>query len=402
MSNTKKKSSTKRKKVLQIVRIAILLPILIYVSWVSHQWWKVSKMDQYEDWHNGIAISKKDGKYGYVNDKFKLFIPHQFDSARQFDEFDRAIVGSKNGDTYRWRLIDKKGKYVSESYDQIERLGFGRYKVRNRVVPFEKEKYRDYHWQVIDVDGRVLTTQKYHVIDPFQEERARVCVLEKCGFMNLSGQVVIDFGQVPNTDRYQMVANYADGTRKNYLDNGQHFSHGLARTQQQGKYSYMDKTGKIVIPAQFLDAQNFTESLAVVKTEHGYGVIDLQGKFVIQPQSNWTDLQPFSEQRSIFREGEYYGMIDKQGRVIVPIDRKYSHIGKVKNGVANIIRDNKYGFVDVNGVEIIPPIYEQLGGEFKNGTVWAISEKQPNVMLHLDKKHNVVRTSELTTFSSTN
>lgn len=401
MFETKPKTSSKRKNNLKILRIFISLPILLHICWVSYQWWKVEKMNEYEDWHNGIAISKKDGKYGYVDDKFKLFIPHQFDSANQFDEFDRAIVGSKLGNDYRWRLINKKGVYVSEAYDEIQGLGFGRYKVRNRVALSEKEKYQDYHWQVIDVEGRVLTTQKYHVIDPFQEERARVCVLAKCGFMNLSGQVVIGFGQVPNADRYQMVANYSDGTRKNYLDNGQHFSHGLARTQQQGKYGYMDKSGKIVIPVQFLQAENFSEQVAVVKTDAGYGVIDLQGKFVIQPQSNWTDLQSFSEQRSIFREGEYYGMIDKQGRVIVPIDRKYSHIGKVKNGVANIIRDNKYGFVDVNGVEIIPPIYEQLGGEFKNGTVWAISEKQPNVMLHLDKKHNIVRTSELITFSST-
>lgn len=393
-----KKSASRRKNNLKILRIFILLPILLHICWVSYQWWKVEKMNEYKDWHNGIAISKKDGKYGYVNEKFKLFIPHQFDSAGKFDEFDRAIVGSKVGSHYRWRLINKKGAYVSDAYDEIHSLGFARYKVRNRLKPVSEERYQDYQWQVIDENGRVLTTRFYHLIDTFQEERARACIKNDCGFMDTSGQIVIGLGQVPNVDRHQQVYNYSDGTLKNHLEHGQHFRDGLARVQQQGKYGYMDKSGKIVIPVQFLQAENFSEQVAVVKTDAGYGVIDLQGKFVIQPNKYWTALQSFYEQRAVFSQDGFQGLLDKRGQVLVPIARKYTYISKMQNGTAQIMKDEKRGFIDVNGVEIIPPIYEQLGGEFKNGTVLAISEKQPNVMLHLDKKHNVVRTSKLKQF----
>ncbi len=65
--------------------------------------------------------------------------------------------------------------------------------------------------------------------------------------------------------------------------------------KERGKYGYIDRTGRVVIPPQFVDAGNFSEGLAGVqlsKEGHKHGYIDTSGKMVIPPQ--------FEECRGIF------------------------------------------------------------------------------------------------------
>ncbi|MFH1515247.1 MAG: WG repeat-containing protein, partial [bacterium] len=59
-----------------------------------------------------------------------------------------------------------------------------------------------------------------------------------------------------------------------------------------GKYGFIDKTGKIVINPQFDETWHFSEDLAPViigDIESGkWGFIDKTGKFVINPQFDWA------------------------------------------------------------------------------------------------------------------
>ena len=48
----------------------------------------------------------------------------------------------------------------------------------------------------------------------------------------------------------------------------------------KGKYGYINKTGKVVLPAQFEFAEKFYEGLAVVKQGGKRGFIDATGKIV--------------------------------------------------------------------------------------------------------------------------
>jgi hypothetical protein len=53
---------------------------------------------------------------------------------------------------------------------------------------------------------------------------------------------------------------------------------------QDGKWGYIDKTGKIVINPQFDNAWRFNDGLAKVRFGEKYGFIDKKGKIVINPQ----------------------------------------------------------------------------------------------------------------------
>jgi len=50
------------------------------------------------------------------------------------------------------------------------------------------------------------------------------------------------------------------------------------------KYGYMDANCRMVVPAQFDEAFEFTEGLAAVKAGDKWGYIDRSGKFVIAPR----------------------------------------------------------------------------------------------------------------------
>ena len=56
---------------------------------------------------------------------------------------------------------------------------------------------------------------------------------------------------------------------------------GLFSVRQNGKYGFIDKTGKIVIKPQFDKAYPFHDGLALVIINNKHGFIDKKGKLVI-------------------------------------------------------------------------------------------------------------------------
>ena len=117
------------------------------------------------------------------------------------------------------------------------------------------------------------------------------------------------------------------------------FSDGLARVgfgtyglhgTGDHKTGYIDKTGKLVIPATFRDAAPFYEGLALVYDDNGN-----------------------------------YGFIDKTGKVVVPL--KYDYAGSFSEGLAGVFLDGKYGFIDKSGNIAIRPQFT-AASDFLHGS----------------------------------
>src|SRR5882724_9906312 len=96
------------------------------------------------------------------------------------------------------------------------------------------------------------------------------------------------------------------------LANGQSTSRApqLRPIQQDGKWGYIDGTGKIAVKPQFAWAEEFSEGLAAFENEHGkHGYIDETGRVVIEPKfDNWTE---FSEGLAAVSVDFEWGYIDK-------------------------------------------------------------------------------------------
>ena len=91
----------------------------------------------------------------------------------------------------------------------------------------------------------------------------------------------------PGDDLYGMLSVTGDVViepQYNYL--GLFTQENLARFQdyETGLWGYINESGEEVIPAQYEDAQDFSEGLAAVEIDGLYGFIDVSGEMVIAPQ----------------------------------------------------------------------------------------------------------------------
>ena len=86
---------------------------------------------------------------------------------------------------------------------------------------------------------------------------------------------------------------------------------------ENGKYGYINKTGKVVLPAQFEYAEKFYEGLAVVKQGGKRGFIDATGKMVIPALYDQKIDGYFSEGLACVKLGAKYIYIDKTGKTII-------------------------------------------------------------------------------------
>jgi hypothetical protein len=177
-------------------------------------------------------------------------------------------------------------------------------------------------------------------------------------------------------------------------DNG-----GLYRINVDGKFGFMDRSGKTVIAPQFDLAGEFSEGLANVKVGTKSGYINTKGVVAITPQ--FDDAGPFRYGRAGVRLGNRFGFIDKDGKYISSPDfswagqfsgdlapvrtadgvmafvnrsGKLELAGKVESlmpfgftaGLAPAASGGKWGFIDATGKWTIDPQFERAGN-FSDG-----------------------------------
>ena len=121
----------------------------------------------------------------------------------------------------------------------------------------------------------------------------------------------------------------------------------LIRVQdEKGKWGFIDKTGKEVIPCTWMQDDN-----------EKWGFIDKTGKEVIP--CKWEDAKDFSEGLvSVMDTNGKYGFIDKTGKVVIPCT--WQDAEDFSEGLARVMDTNgKYGFIDKTGKVVMPCTWEE-------------------------------------------
>jgi len=116
---------------------------------------------------------------------------------------------------------------------------------------------------------------------------------EKYGYINQSGQVVIE----PRCDE------------------AHEFSDGLAPVRVGFRWNYIDKTGAVKITVNGAELVfPFREGLAPVVVGGKWGFIDTKGNMVIEPK--FDDATSFSNGVASVRMGALRGDVDKTGNFV--------------------------------------------------------------------------------------
>jgi len=154
-------------------------------------------------------------------------------------------------------------------------------------------------------------------------------------------------------------------------------SKALFPVEKDGKFGFIDRTGKIVIPLQFDSATDFHEGLALVTSNHQTMFIDIAGKTVFT--SKFDIVNSFSEGLAAVNIGQKriptlglisdpgkWGYLDKTGKLIIPL--KFTHAENFSEGLAAVTDGDRGGFIDHSGKIIFDvPLDVTLG--FHEGVV---------------------------------
>jgi WG containing repeat len=146
-------------------------------------------------------------------------------------------------------------------------------------------------------------------------------------------------------------------------------------------YGYIDRTGKLKIPAQFSEASNFAEGLAAVRIKSKqqgknslYGYIDKTGKSVIAPQFTFAGKFSGGLAPVVALDGK--GYINRRGKIVFKL--KYDSIGEFSEGLAPVgievkgsaYKNQKYGYIDRQG-RLVIPLKFIVAGKFSEGLALA-------------------------------
>lgn len=145
------------------------------------------------------------------------------------------------------------------------------------------------------------------------------------------------------------------------------FSSGLAVVKKSGKYGYIDKMGKDIIPCQYDYAGSFLCGLAVVRKNNKYGYIDKTGRNKISYQYDYAE--NFSHDTALVKDGQKWQYINCKGEVL-PLkvnlteqNRKIDLIYNLTNSLGypviyDLMQDKTY---QVKSMKIILAIIKENG-----------------------------------------
>jgi hypothetical protein len=189
--------------------------------------------------------------------------------------------------------------------------------------------------------------------------------------------------------------------------------------KQDKKWGYIDRTGKLVIPLTFSDAEKFDDGLAAVRDHNTqkWGYIDTAGNFVITPQ--FDDAMPFDSGCAAVKLNDFWGFINRSGAFTMtpqfddvtssdpPAVNNdglgyWQYVNETCTALTNILTNiphgfyegltaikfgDKYGYVDIRGALVIPPKFDEPG-EFSEslapvniGGKWGAIDKAGQIII---------------------
>ncbi len=297
---------------------------------------------QFEEAYNfneGVAVVKKDGKYGIIDNTGKLITPYEFDIVGNEPELEK--------DSYLY-------------YDENE--------FRDGLLSVKKND----EWAVIDKSGKIIVPYgKYDYIGSFNEGLAATKKGDKWGYINKEGEVIIDFE----------------------FDNANNFSEELAAVKKQDEWGYIDKAGKTIIDFKFKNNDDFYYRRTFDFSE-GFAVINCLEPPTFEEASKWENFNTYYYEKLWDIQGfdctKTY--INKKGEIV--FDKQFTIAEPFKEGFARTAYNiySKYlkemNFIDKDGNIFLADLPNYYTHDFSEGLA-ASGDEGAFDYLYYDKNGNV-------------
>ncbi len=321
-----------------------------------------------QDQIHGFTPVSKAGKWGYLDASGKLAIPCEWDDAWRFSPEGYAVV-TRSGfaDSMSKRgIIDRSGKIIIQpEWDGAinfcqEGLGMMRrggswalfHQSGRQITPPEirldwnRLAWKDRRWdlgvlpgvgEVWSPDGKSSSDERAMAIlqtsallsqrDKFNYRLEMQTTRDGTGFLNAMGEWKYPpqrgrarpFHQGRAAIEKDGKWGFIDVTGKLVVnqewDEVKDFSGGYAAVLRGGKWGFVHEDGRLAVEPAWQMCGNAREDMAAVSQNNRWGHVNLStGQLTVPTQ--WDEVQPFHEGRAAVRLGQKWGFVDTAGKVI--------------------------------------------------------------------------------------
>jgi len=373
------------------------------------------------------------GQWEVIDKKGTKITKEQYDYVRDFSEgraaFNRGGIWKRRDYSMqdmptliagRWGFLDKNGnEIIAAQYDYVYDFKNGVAKVRQgertfyidiegKEVPAPVNapaKNKDFAWPrvscspgyygYIDVKGAWALPPAYLFAQAFSEGLAAVQPVKTAYDCSVNApewyKALYDTTTITGGEEEERPRLFRRFRRRAYLPGGG-WTINVPVTDtaaaERTLYGYIDKSGKMIIAAQYDEALPFSEGRAYVRIGPRWGVIDKTGRWIMAPvlespinyissehyryEEKYETLQNkgmplgyrYSEGMGLIRKYEKYGFADPNGKIVIaPV---YDYAEPFSNGLAVVQRGDKWGYIDKTG-KIVIPLKFTAANSFREG-----------------------------------
>lgn len=306
------------------------------------------ELQQINDFSEGLASAKKDGKWGYIDKKGNVVIDFIYEKANDFSEGLASV--EKDG---KAGYINAKGEVV------VDFVYRSTYTFSNGYGVIRDGTY----YGVIDKQGNtIIEPNKYMAnIVPLSNDLFYVDG-GYTGDTNL-GYDIIDKESKVIIDGIAGARNLSEGliAVKQLYINGK-------SDMQNGKWGFIDKDGNMVIDYQYDDANNFSDGLVRVVKDNKYGFIDKNNNVIIEINREYETYftgMDFCEGLALTDENGKDIYIDTKGEKVFELEDGVSSYG-FNEGLAKVEKNDMVGYINKDGKLVVDYKYNS-GFDFSDG-----------------------------------
>jgi hypothetical protein len=223
---------------------------------------------------------------------------------------------------------------------------------------------RDGKYGYIDHNGVVVIAPQFWWGTDFEGGFGAVYVCGRIVSIDANGKLVpLQAARVhgPTLKQVNGKFEFVDGSGKSgghlMFNDALPFSDGMAAVQVHEKWGFIDTTGQVTIPPVFEAAYYFREGVAAATTGSEDVLIDKTGKVLAR---GFTQLRGVTaEQRVPVSKDEKYGYLSLDGAIAIPLT--YDDADTFSNGLAPVKKGEKWGYINKDGTTAIPFIFDSAG-----------------------------------------
>jgi KWG leptospira repeat protein len=301
---------------------------------------------------------KRNGQKGLVSRTGEELVPCAFDDCGVIDEY---FLWTRKDNTYG--IYSSEGEKVQPCKFSSFFIYKGKKKKEVSLSDFaqlDRRQHPDLYavvsGKVGTLDSKKFTTKlpcAYDYLSDFAtrmkltngvltEQRLAVCRLNgKYGIVNSEGKQIQPMGFD------ELRKDVSDPSSKEWPDMG---SARDLHVRIGDKWGILTANGEQLAEVKFDSVGVFHDGLAVVKAAERYGYIDRSGAIVIPIQ--WMAAYDFSEGLAALRvDKKHFQFINTAGTVVIK-SKKYDSVGRFRNGICRVVKGGKVKWIDTRGKEL--------------------------------------------------